>query len=165
MMSLLTQIPAVAEKLGEGLSGLAVNYRHSPIIEEHAAGRAGPAAGDRAPDAPLVAAKGGAPLRLYDLFAEHRHVLLLVGDGPEAVPPTMSRYAESIFAAHRIVAPGISGGDYIDSEGEVAKRYGSAPAAYLIRPDGYVGFRCDGHGVSTSLAPYLAKLFSPAASG
>jgi 2-polyprenyl-6-methoxyphenol hydroxylase-like FAD-dependent oxidoreductase len=27
MMSLLTQIPAVAEKLGEGLSGLAINYR------------------------------------------------------------------------------------------------------------------------------------------
>src|SRR5690349_11387089 len=26
MMSLLTQIPAVAEKLGDGLSGLAVNY-------------------------------------------------------------------------------------------------------------------------------------------
>ena len=33
-MSLLTQIPAVTEKLGEGLSGIAVNYRHSPIVEE-----------------------------------------------------------------------------------------------------------------------------------
>ena len=36
MMSLLTQIPAVTERLGDGLSGLAVNYRRSPIVEEHA---------------------------------------------------------------------------------------------------------------------------------
>jgi hypothetical protein len=59
-----------------------------------------PAAGDRA-DAPLVAAKGGASLRLYDLFAEHRHVPLLLGDGPEATPPTLPRFPESVFAAHR----------------------------------------------------------------
>jgi hypothetical protein len=163
MMSLLTQIPAVAEKLGEGLSELAINYRHSPIIEEHAAGTAGPAAGDRAPDAPLVSAKSGASLRLYDLFAEHRHTLLLLGNGPEALPP-MPRFSESVFAAHRVVPPGTSGGDYIDREGIVAQRYGSAPAAYLIRPDGYVGFRSDRRTLSENLPHYLAKLFSPAGS-
>src|SRR5207248_2893070 len=76
LMSFLTQIPTVVEKLGEGLSGLAVNYRRSPIVEERGAGMGGPDAGDRAPDAPLGAAKSGAPVRLYDLFAEHRHVLL-----------------------------------------------------------------------------------------
>jgi hypothetical protein len=165
MMSLLTQIPAVAEKLGEGLSGLAINYRHSPIVEEHTSRMAGPAAGDRAPDAPLVAAKDGASLRLYDLFAEHRHVLLLVGDGPEASPPALPRVSESVFAAHRVVPPGTSGGDYVDREGVVAKHYGSAPAAYLMRPDGYVGFRCDQRTLSENLPHYLAKLFSPAGSG
>jgi hypothetical protein len=165
MMSLLTQIPAVAEKLGEGLSGLAINYRHSPIIEEHAAGRAGPAAGDRAPDAPLVAAKGQASLRLYNLFAEHRHILLLLGNGPEALPPTMPRFPDSVFAVYRIVPPGTSGGDYVDCESVVAKRYGSTPIAYLIRPDGYVGFRCDQRTLSENLSHYLAKLFSPAGSG
>jgi 2-polyprenyl-6-methoxyphenol hydroxylase-like FAD-dependent oxidoreductase len=165
MMSLLTQIPAVAEKLGEGLSGLAVNYRRSPIVEEHGAGMSGPAAGDRAPDAPLVAAKGGAPLRLYDLFAEHRHVLLLLGDGPEALPPTLPRLPESVFAARCVVRPGKSGGDFIDREGVVAKRYGSVPAAYLIRPDGYVGFRGDGRTLSANLPHYLARLFSSAGTG
>jgi 2-polyprenyl-6-methoxyphenol hydroxylase-like FAD-dependent oxidoreductase len=165
LMSLLTQIPAVAEKLGDGLSGLAVNYRHSPIVEEHASGMAGPAAGDRAPDAPLVAAKDGASLRLYNLLAEHRHVLLLLGDGAEAMPPTLPGFPETVFAARRIVPPGTSGGDFIDREGMVAKRYGSAPAAYLIRPDGYVGFRCGGRTIAASLPHYLAKLFSPAASG
>jgi 4,5-epoxidase len=164
MMSLLTQIPAVAETLGEGLSGLAINYRHSPIIEEHAAGRAGPAAGDRAPDAPLVAAKGQASLRLYNLFAEHRHILLLLGNDPEALPPTMPRFPDSVFAVYRIVPPGTSGGDYVDREGVVAKRYGSTPIAYLIRPDGYVGFRCDQRTLSENLSHYLAKLFSPAGS-
>jgi FAD binding domain len=165
MMSLLTQIPAVAEKLGEGLSGIAVGYRHSPIIEEHAAGTAGPAAGDRAPDAPLVAAKGGASLRLYELFAEHRHILLLLGNGPEALPPTMPRYPDSVFAVCRVVRPGTSGGDYVDREGIVAQGYGSTPAAYLIRPDGYVGFRCDQRTVSENLPHYLAKLFSSADPG
>jgi hypothetical protein len=160
MMSLLTQIPAVAEKLGEGLSGLAINYRHSPIIEEHAAGRAGPAAGDRAPDAPLVAAKDGTSVRLYDLFAEHRHVLLLLGDGRESLPPTMPRYPESVFTAYRVVPAGTPGGDFIDRDGVVAQRYGSAPAAYLIRPDGYVGFRCDQGTISENLPHYFAKLLS-----
>jgi 2-polyprenyl-6-methoxyphenol hydroxylase-like FAD-dependent oxidoreductase len=165
LMSLLTQIPAVVEKLGEGLSGLAVNYRRSPIVEDRGAGMSGPAAGDRAPDAPLVAAKGGAPLRLYDLFTEHRHVLLLLGNGPEATPPTLPGFPETVFAAHRVVPPGASGGDFIDREGMVAKRYGSVPAAYLIRPDGYVGFRCDRLTVSANLPHYLAKIFSPGGAG
>jgi hypothetical protein len=165
MMSLLTQIPAVAEKLGETLSGLAVNYRRSPIVEEQRAGMAGPAAGDRAPDAPLVAAKDGASLRLYNLFAEHRHMLLLLGDSHEAVPPTLPRFPETVLAVYRIAPPGTAGGDFIDREGVVAKRYGSSPAAYLIRPDGYVGFRCDGRTVSTNLSGYLAKIFSSAGSG
>src|SRR6516162_4004556 len=45
-----------------------------------------------------------------------------------------------------------------DSKGEVAARYGSIPAAYLIRPDGYVGFRCNGGEVSTHLPQYLTEL-------
>jgi hypothetical protein len=74
-----------------------------------------PAAGDRAPDAPLVAAKGGASLRLYDLFAEHRHVLLLLGDGPEATPPLSLAFRRA--SSQRIASPGTSGGDYVDREG------------------------------------------------
>ena len=165
MMSLLTQIPAVAEKLGEGLSGLAVDYRRSPIVEDHATGTAGPAAGDRAPDAPLAAAKDGASLRLYDLFAEHRHVLLLLGDGRDALPPTMLPCPDGVFAVYRIVPTGISGGDYVDREGMIAQRYGASPVAYLIRPDGYVGFRSGQRTVSENLPRYLAKLFSTAGSG
>ena len=39
---------------------------------------AGPTAGDRAPDAPLVATGGCAARRVYELFAGRRHTLLLL---------------------------------------------------------------------------------------
>jgi hypothetical protein len=88
-----------------------------------------------------------------------------MSDGREALPPTVPRYPDSVFAVCRVVPSGTSGGDYVDREGVVAKRYGSTPIAYLIRPDGYVGFRCDQRTVSENLPYYLAKLFSPAGFG
>jgi len=32
LMSLLTRLPSVEQKLDESLSGIAVDYRHSPIV-------------------------------------------------------------------------------------------------------------------------------------
>lgn len=161
LMSLLTQIPAVADRLGAAMSGLAVNYRHSPIVEDHARGMNGPAAGDRAPDAPLVKASDGTSLRLYDLFAQSRHTLLLLGkrgeERPVQMPPDMARHITVQHISH----PG-TGAELIDREGRVAARYASAPAAYLIRPDGYIGFRCEWSKVSTHLPCYLSKIFKPA---
>jgi hypothetical protein len=159
LMSLLTQIPAVAQKFGEAISGLAVNYRRSPIVEDHAARAAGPAAGDRAPDASVGRADGRVPLRLYDLFAEHGHNLLLLGDFPDAMLSGLPRDPGGYLAVHRIAASGTVGEELIDRDGEVAARYGSIPAAYLIRPDGYVGFRCSGDELSTHLPRYLTELF------
>jgi hypothetical protein len=162
LMSLATQIPAVAEKLGEGISGLAVNHRHSPIVENHANGRNGPAACDRAPDASLGRADGGASLRPYDLFAEHRHNLLLCGNVREAMLSRLPRYPERYVAAHPIGVPVTAGAELTDRDGEVTARYGSTPAAYLIRPDGYVAFRGGESEVATRPPRYLAELFGPA---
>jgi 2-polyprenyl-6-methoxyphenol hydroxylase-like FAD-dependent oxidoreductase len=162
LMSLLTRIPAVAEKIGEGISGLAVNYRHSPIVENHADGMGGPAAGDRAPDAVLARADGGASLQLYNLFAEHRHALLLCGDLPETALSKLPSYPQRDLAVHRIAPQGTASGELVDRDGAVAARYGSEPAAYLIRPDGYVAFRSDANAVSTHLPRYLANLFAAA---
>ena len=161
MMALLTRLPGFEERLGEGISGIAINYRRSAIVEDHRNGTADLTAGDRAPDAPLVSTKGGASRRLYQLFAEHRHVLLLLGDPAEGMAAPLLRYPESVLAVSRIVPPGVVGGDYVDREGIVAQRYASSPAAYLIRPDGYVGFRGDRDTVTTHLPHYLAELFSP----
>ena len=62
-------------------------------------------------------------------------MLLLMGGVFAGLPP-LPHYAESQFATYRIAARGTAGIDLIDSEGTVAARYGSGPAAYLIRPDG-----------------------------
>jgi 2-polyprenyl-6-methoxyphenol hydroxylase-like FAD-dependent oxidoreductase len=43
LISLATRLPAVQETIGEAVSGIAVNYRHSPIVEEHSVDGTGPA--------------------------------------------------------------------------------------------------------------------------
>jgi 2-polyprenyl-6-methoxyphenol hydroxylase-like FAD-dependent oxidoreductase len=159
LMSLMTRIPAVAEKLGETISGLAFDYRHSPIVEDHGGGMTGPAAGDRAPDAPLVNAINGTSLRLYDLFAQHRHTLLLLGEGSDEVMERLAPDLTRRLTVKHISGPG-SGAELIDRERIVAARYTSPPAAYLIRPDGYIGFRSERREASKHLPPYLAKIFT-----
>ena len=162
VMSWAVRLPGFEERLGEAISGIAVNYRHSPIVEEHPAGLQGPAAGDRAPDARLTKADGRAAQRLYDLIGEHRHVLLLLGGVSEALPAALLGSRGGQFAAYRIAGPGMAVGDLIDRDGEIAARFGADPAAYLIRPDGYVGFRCGASEAATGLPCYLEKLFGSA---
>ena len=160
LMSLATRLPMVVEKLGEAISGIAIDYRQSPIVEDHAIGAPGPHAGDRAPDAVVEDRRiGGGSTRLYELFAQHRQMLLLVGEGTGATPD-LPELAQRGIAVRHVTGPGGSGGDLIDAKGEVAKRYGSAGAAYLIRPDGYVGFRCTLNDMPRYLPGHLAKLFA-----
>jgi hypothetical protein len=73
----------------------------------------------------------------------------------------LPRYPEDYFAVHRIATSGTVAEELIDRDGEVAARYGSIPAAYLIRPDGYVAFRCSGGEISEHLPRYLTELFGP----
>jgi 2-polyprenyl-6-methoxyphenol hydroxylase-like FAD-dependent oxidoreductase len=160
LMSLVTRLPSVEERIGTAVSGISVDYRHSPVVEDHAVGTQGPRAGDRAPDALVSKVQGGASLRLYDLVAERRHVLLLIEDDSAAdLPSAPPEFSEHALAVYRCSASGIQGGELIDCRGEVAARYGMTPAAYLIRPDGYVGFRCRRSEVVELLPRYLAKVF------
>jgi hypothetical protein len=158
LMSLVTGIPAVAERLGETISGLAFNYRQSPIVEDHGS-MSGPVAGDRAPDAPLVKASDGTPLRLYDLFAQHRHTLLLLGSGPEDLSDRIVPEMAQHFTVQHISGAG-TGAKLIDRDGMVAAHYSATPTAYLIRPDGYIGFRSEWHNISAHLPGYVAKIFT-----
>ena len=107
--------------------------------------------------APLVKASNGTPLRLYDLFARHRHTLLLLGEGSEDTlgrpPPDMARH----LSVQHISGAGTAE-ELIDREGVAAAGYASIPAAYVIRPDGYIGFRAAPGEVSTRLPRYLAKI-------
>ena len=160
LMSLATRLPVVVEKLGEVISGIAIDYRDSPIVEDHAIGAPGPHAGDRAPDALVGDCRiGGGSTRLYELFEQHRQMLLMVGEGAGATP-NLPELARRGIAVRHVTAAGDSGGDLIDTKGEIAKRYGSMGTAYLIRPDGYVGFRCTLNDTPRYLPGHLAKLFA-----
>lgn len=118
-----------AAKQGESKRGREVNqldlsYRGGGLALDTRGGAL--AAGDRAPDAPLMGA-AGQPVRLFELFKGAHWTLLL---GRTATAPA----ARKGLSVHRI------GGDIHDPAGGVANAYGlAAGEAVLVRPDGYVG--------------------------
>jgi hypothetical protein len=150
MLSLLTRLPPVERQIGPALAGIATNYRASPIVEEHADGLAAIAAGDRVPDVPLTRAGGRSALQLYDLLADHRTVLLEVGDTSEPWPSDLLLRDMPLYHVSA------------DRDGEIVAHFGSAPATYMIRPDGYVGLHCRRGDVATALPRYLARYFPEA---
>jgi hypothetical protein len=128
----------------------------------------GPAAGDRAPDVIGFSQQGiGHPVRLFEALRGTRHVLiagLAEGDAAE-----LSAFANELrrLAPHlRILAvtadalpqePGLT--ILHDAAGSFAEAYGPAPAAFLVRPDGYIGWRGQAWR-DQGLEAYLGKLFT-----
>jgi 2-polyprenyl-6-methoxyphenol hydroxylase-like FAD-dependent oxidoreductase len=155
-------------------SQLSVNYRGSDWVSEHLsradALAGGPKAGDRAPDVWGLRREGVEfPLRLFDLFRGTHHTLLLYGTDPTGagVPEAVQRRCGDHLRVYRIVAPEASGRKadacptLVDSDRQFQRVYAAAEStAYLVRPDGYVGFRTDALGRDT-LDPYLGRIFRP----
>ncbi|HEU5072745.1 MAG TPA: FAD-dependent monooxygenase [Polyangiaceae bacterium] len=122
--------------------------------------RRAPRAGERAPDGPLVSYDGHEH-RLAQRLRDPRHQLLLfsgTGRQAKATPDAVSRLEllarriEDSFG--HVVAPCVIMASAFDAEmardrtllfdadGTLHERYAAQlPAAYLVRPDGYVGFR------------------------
>ncbi len=119
---------------------------------------AGPAPGDRAPDVEYGEGPGSSSHRLFDSLRGTRHVLLLF-DGAaattegyrtlERVGSMVREHFDRLFDVHIVVpfakAPDAlqwQGSVILDSHGTVHHRYGArSECLYVIRPDGYVGFR------------------------
>lgn len=141
--------PLISRKLVRFMSQLGIRYRQSPLSREGPGARAlsrhAPRAGDRAPDAP-VTEQGGDDRRLFDLFRGPHHTLLEL-DGGSTIDQSWSvglrrRYGHLVRVAvvSRSGMPQASG--VIDETGEAHRKYGAERGGiYLIRPDGYVGFR------------------------
>jgi 2-polyprenyl-6-methoxyphenol hydroxylase-like FAD-dependent oxidoreductase len=130
-----------------------VSYRGTPWVRDDVGeAAAGPGAGDRAPDAVGLRRRGvGAPMRLHDVLRGTDHVLVvhlppegaddLAAFAREIVPRVgLPLRIVGIAADNRGVDPaGIA--LYRDSDGAFAQKYGPPGTVFLIRPDGYVGWR------------------------
>jgi 2-polyprenyl-6-methoxyphenol hydroxylase-like FAD-dependent oxidoreductase len=137
-------------------SQLAVNYRDSPLSAHSGGFGKGPGPGDRAPDGQLLDTDD-APTSLFDLFRITQfRLLVFAGCRRGANPDQLIETADRIAAAtDGLVLPVVIGAAGPPAEhtpqGVVAlrdqnhathKEYGAESAClYLIRPDGYVGYR------------------------
>jgi hypothetical protein len=145
------------------VSELGIHYRESKQVTEGAPRLAtGPRAGERLPDAKLVC--DGTLVYLQAALSARFLSLLLCGppdrwDG-RTVAALGARYA-SLLEVHYL-AKNESPGILVDSSGDALARLGlrreAESAQYLVRPDGYIGFRCAGSDLA-QLTAYLEHWF------
>jgi 2-polyprenyl-6-methoxyphenol hydroxylase-like FAD-dependent oxidoreductase len=140
------------------LSQLRVHYRGSPAVQEGTpALKGGPKAGDRLPDARL--ARDGEACWLQEALAEPVFHLLLCGttESWSSDRPTALRDLYPGLVQVERLARDAEPGNLHDVDGEAFARLGVRRAAhYLVRPDGYVGYRSGGTDLA-ALERYLAR--------
>ncbi|HEY6748095.1 MAG TPA: FAD-dependent monooxygenase [Mycobacteriales bacterium] len=148
------------------IAQLRVRYRGSAAAEE---GRpalwSGPRAGDRFPDAPVR--RGGAETSLQELVAAPCYHLVLVGEAAwdPRVEDAVRRYGDLVRVVRLVPGPGADRDAASDPTGAALARLGRrTPAQYVVRPDGYVGYRCGGSDLSGALR-HLARWLPGAAAG
>lgn len=148
---------------------IGLSYAGTSWVNEDADGvdDAVPKAGDRAPDAEGLRRSGiGFPLRLFDVLRGIEHVLLV-----NLAAETAAEEIAALAALRRELPPSlriaaIAAGNalpdqiplYEDRDGAFARAYGAAPLSFLIRPDGYIGWRgwsCR----APSFRAYLERVF------
>ncbi len=147
LLPVVSGIGLVGEKVADRLSELAVNYRQSPFVENFGGGKV--RAGDRAPDAELREESGQAR-RLFELFRQPRHVLLIFLGAAfdsvakaERIGNALDGLPEDAIKTYRIVrGEGAPPAELRDLSGLAHSAYGlSEGGVVLVRPDGYVGYR------------------------
>ncbi len=182
LLPLLAQQDLIQQRMTAQLAELSVNYRKSPIVAEHHHARFmpaplthGPRAGDRAPDAALLLRADGSAVRLFELLRGTNTTLLLFAD-PENATASWQRLAAlantitacygSLITSYSISAgasvPEVtqtSAAPLLDPELALQRAYAASPEClYLVRPDGYIGFRSY-PADEASLHDYLNRLF------
>lgn len=171
---------AEQRRLARHIQELDLDYRRSPVCAEQirrdAAPDTGPHAGGEALDAgPLET--DGRELSLFELISGPRHTLLLFV-GTQRSPRTDANIAGLAAEVGRVygdlvqvcvvLPPEVDESAFANSSATVVRdlesalhtRYGAdATRLYLVRPDGYIGWRSDRLSL-TSLRDYLAKVFT-----
>jgi hypothetical protein len=151
---------------------LLVAYPDSPLVADDVSGASmagGPAAGSRAPDARGMSQDTvSSAIRLHELFRHPGHTLLLWARDPEALAAArrfedMPGYLRwYVIVDREAKLPDVSGPVFRDGDGEFATAYATGDvdaAAYLIRPDGYIGYRSSSP-TAAKLRAHLGRTFS-----
>jgi hypothetical protein len=153
-----------------------ISYRDGEWVRDDRAefANAAPAPGDRAPDATGLRRRNiGSSRRLFDVLRGTEHILIayLPNGDPDAITDLAAFAATqplcrngAIRVAAVLSQPSETAEPagvalYHDHEGEFAAAYGTGPAAFLIRPDGYIGWR-GGSWRDLGLPEYLARVFT-----
>jgi hypothetical protein len=164
--------PIVAEGRGSPAGALLPGRLALP---EYWSLEAGPRPGDRAPDVVLGEEEGGVPKRLSGSLRGDRHTLLLFpGEGNALREGEQAQAVQEVVTARygvRVALLLVAGPDtrarelgwqgpwLEDRMGALHRRYGAAAAClYLIRPDGYVGYRAQPPDAA-KLRAYLGRIF------
>src|SRR5690348_8526816 len=142
---------------------MTMTYAGSPLVGEALAATDslanGPRPGDRAPDVSGLRRFGvGHPLRLFDLTRGTAHTLVVYADATspadtfdecDKLAAMVRDRAPELVNVYLVASPdttvpsGLAHQVLRDTDGAFRAAYGLAGAgAYLIRPDGHVGFRC-----------------------
>lgn len=164
----------VQDKIRDEWFELSINYRHSALSsEDWPRLTGGIAAGDRLCNAPLTAADGQ-PITLFAALRGNRHALLLLPgtDGESlsrllAIADEAARAFPDIFSTHVILktaGPDVAvagAAVWFDAEGRVyGQLHAEKPTLVLVRPDGYIGYRCqpaDGAALHRYLGRFLVS--------
>lgn len=176
IVPILGSFDAVQDRIRDEWFEFSVNYRDSPLSDESwPMLTGGLAAGDRLCDAPLVGAIDGSRTTLFSVLRDTRHKLLLLpassNDKPISQLAEIATEIERNFPnvvstyvilpgdapAHAISTHGLPG--WIDIKNVLYhKLRANAATMILVRPDGYLGYRCqpaDGQKLISFLGSYL----------
>ncbi|MGA9389935.1 MAG: FAD-dependent monooxygenase [Candidatus Sulfotelmatobacter sp.] len=125
----LTTMSAVQKGFAGFISETAIEYRSSPIVQDHG-GDGDLRAGDRMPDPDIKSENGGHTTLLGD-WTDTRHLVIAM-DATEQVKADLA----SALSHARVIA---LRAEDLDSEG--GRLFGRQPKLLIVRPDGYIGFR------------------------
>ncbi len=175
--------PEVQKRMARHLEQLDLNYSKSPICHQHDGSHfgktrftAGPRPGEEALDAKPLLHLGRATT-LFELLRGPKHTLLLfpgatheaqswrrLAELAQSVEGRMADVISIFFVAidPRSVPADLNVADrlVIDPERSLHYRYGTeTECLYLIRPDGYVGYRSE-PAAANAFHTYLGRIFS-----
>jgi hypothetical protein len=138
--------PGYTEKVVNYCSGVAYTYRDAVNTPENISNLDGPAIGDRAPDIDFE--QGG---RLFDRL-RHKYLTLLAMPAADELGPLVDRVTKRF-------APVIEA-ETLPRSAALSNRYGPSDGRlFLVRPDGYVAFKCGADDVEL-LETHLATTLS-----